>query len=423
MVGDGFPGKVIFAGAGQNASAQDIEKSIVKVSIGNLLSKTKHVVATLSADLKGKEEAKNTNALAIGLRLGGYRFDKYRQAEDRFVGPASCVVLGLTQEQNSQVDALVDGVYLARDLVSEPGNILTPTQLAQRSKDLERLGVQVEILNEDQMRELGMGALLGVGQGSEEPSQLVVMQWNGGKDEAPMAFVGKGVCFDTGGISIKPASGMEEMTMDMGGAAAVVGAMHAIAKAKLPANVVGVIGCVENMPDGKAQRPGDVVTTMAGKTVEVLNTDAEGRLVLADALWYTKERFKPSCMIDLATLTGAILVSLAHEYAGLFSNNDELVSQLNEASERSGERVWRLPLAEKYDSMLRSRIADIANIGGRYAGSITAAQFLKRFVGDTAWAHLDIAGTAYVKEAHDQGPKGATGYGARLLFEFARKDG
>lgn len=417
LLDDGLPGEVVFVGVGADADEKSIEKAAVKFALGDLLKKAGDVVVALANDLSDKSNAHM--AAAQGLMLGGYRFDLYRKEADRFTPPKSLSVLGLDMADLNKAEALCSGIKLARDLVNEPANILTPPEFAQRASKLSELGVEVEVLGEKEMAELGMGALLGVGQGSELESQLVVMTWMKGGDEAPLAFVGKGVCFDTGGISIKPASGMEEMTMDMGGAAAVTGAMHAIAAANLACNIVGVIGLVENMPDGRAQRPGDVVTSMSGQTIEVLNTDAEGRLVLCDALTFTKERFQPSAIVDLATLTGAILVSLGHEYAGLFSNDDSLVGKIDAASAQSGERVWRFPLSEKFDSMLRSRVADMANIGGRWAGSITAAQFLKRFVGETPWAHLDIAGTAYVKEPHDQGPKGATGYGVRLLVDLA----
>lgn len=417
LLDDGFPGEVVFVGVGNDAGHKSIEKAAVKLAAGDMLKKAGNVVVVLANDLSDKPNAHG--ALALGLMLGGYRFDIYRKEADRFTPPKSLSVLGLTTADLQKAEALYAGIKLARDLVNEPANILTPPEFAKRASKLADLGIDIEVLGEKQMADLGMGALLGVGQGSELESQLVVMKWLKGGEEAPLAFVGKGVCFDTGGISIKPASGMEEMTMDMGGAAAVTGAMHAIATSDLACNVIGVIGLVENMPDGRAQRPGDVVTSMSGQTIEVLNTDAEGRLVLCDAITFTKDRFQPSAIIDLATLTGAILVSLGHEYAGLFSNNDDLVARLNTASEQSGDRVWRFPLTEKFDSMLRSRVADMANIGGRWAGSITAAQFLQRFVGDTPWAHLDIAGTAYVKEPHDQGPKGATGYGVRLLVDLA----
>jgi len=308
-------------------------------------------------------------------------------------------------------------------LVTEPANIIYPETLAAACKNLEQDGVKVTILGEKEMAKLGMGALLGVGQGSVRESQLVIMEWLGGaKDDKPVAFVGKGVCFDTGGISIKPAGGMEEMKWDMGGAGAVIGLIKTLAGRNAKVNAIGVVGLVENMPDGNAQRPGDVVTSMSGQTIEVLNTDAEGRLVLADALWYTQDTYKPKFIVDLATLTGAIIVSLGGVYAGLFSNNDKLSKRLSESGEATGEKVWRFPLCDAYDKMINSDIADMQNIGAeRQAGSITAAQFLQRFVNDTPWAHLDIAGTAWSKKDAATCPKGATGFGVRLLDNLVRE--
>ena len=313
-------------------------------------------------------------------------------------------------------------MFFARDLVSEPANVLTTSEFAERLTGLRELGVEVEVLDEPELERLGMRTLLAVGQGSESPSKVVVMQWKGSDgDKAPLALVGKGVVFDTGGISIKPGAGMEEMTMDMGGAGVVAGAMKALALRKAPAHVVGLVGLVENMPDGKAQRPGDVVRSMKGDTIEVINTDAEGRLVLADVLWYAQERFQPRAVIDLATLTGAIIIALGHEKAGVFANDDALAAGLLAAAEAEGEGAWRMPLAPAYDKALKSRIADIANVGGRPAGSITAAQFLQRFVKDgTPWAHIDIAGVAYVSKDTDFAPKGATGWGVRTLDRLVR---
>ncbi|MEP6343079.1 MAG: leucyl aminopeptidase, partial [Maricaulaceae bacterium] len=311
----------------------------------------------------------------------------------------------------------VEGVYLARDVVNEPPNVIYPTAYAKRIKQMEKLGVKVEILGEKQMTKLGMNTLLGVGKGSVRESQLVIMRWNGGKkNDAPVALVGKGVTFDTGGISLKPGSGMWDMKGDMGGSAAVVGTMHALAARKAKANVVGVVGLVENMPDGDAQLPGDIIKSYSGQTVEVQNTDAEGRLVLADALWYTKEEYKPKVMVNLATLTGAIIVALGHEHAGLFSNDDDVAAQLTLAGETSTDKIWRLPLSRAYDRLLDSPNADMKNIGGREAGSITAAQFLQRFVGDTPWAHLDIAGTGMKNKRRDpRETTFGTGFGVRLL--------
>lgn len=360
--------------------------------------------------------------VAEGARLGAYSFDKYFTKRKAHEKPTLKRVSVQTPDAARARkafkvrDAVVDGVYLTRDLVSEPPNVLYPETMASECKALEDLGLKVEILGEKKMAKLGMGALLGVGQGSARESYLVTMRWNGGsKNQAPIAFVGKGVTFDTGGISLKPGPGMEEMKWDMGGAGTVVGLMKALAGRKAKANVVGVVGLVENMPDGNAQRPGDVVTSMSGQTIEIHNTDAEGRLVLADALWYTQTEFKPAAMIDLATLTGAMIIALGHEYAGCFSNDDTLAERLHAAGIASGEGVWRLPLGDAYDKLLTSDCADMKNIGGRAAGSITAAQFLQRFVKDTPWAHLDIAGMAWSSKDRPIMPKGATGYGVRLL--------
>jgi leucyl aminopeptidase len=317
--------------------------------------------------------------------------------------------------------AQAEGVYLARDLVSEPANVLGTIEFASRLFGLKDLGVEVEVLDEPELERLGMRTLLAVGAGSESPSKVVVMQWKGGADEAPFVLIGKGVVFDSGGISLKPGAGMEEMTMDMGGAAVVAGVMKTLALRKAPANVVGLVGLVENMPDGKAQRPGDVVRSMKGDTIEVINTDAEGRLVLADVLWYAQERFKPRAMVDLATLTGAIIIALGHEMAGVFANDDALADAFLAAAATEGEGAWRMPLAPAYDKLLKSRIADIANVGGRPAGSVTAAQFLQRFIkAGTPWVHLDIAGVAYVSKDGELAPKGATGWGVRALDRLVR---
>jgi leucyl aminopeptidase len=312
--------------------------------------------------------------------------------------------------------AIAEGVFFTRDLTNEPANVLTTDDFAARLAAMQELGLDVEILEEAELEKLGMRTLLSVGQGSDSPSKVVVMKWNGGGKEAPFALVGKGVVFDTGGISLKPAGGMEDMTMDMGGAGVVAGVMRTLALRKAKANVVGIVGLVENMPSGNATRPGDVVKSMKGDTVEIINTDAEGRLVLADVLWYTQERFKPVGMINLATLTGAILVALGHENAGLFSNSDDLSDAFLKAAKTEGEGAWRMPMGPAYDELIKSRIADIKNVGGRMAGSITAAQFLQRFVkDDMPWAHLDIAGTASVKKETAFAPAGATGWGVMAL--------
>jgi leucyl aminopeptidase len=313
--------------------------------------------------------------------------------------------------------AVAEGVFLARDLVNEPANMLGPVEFAERLRGLAGHGLEIEVLDEESLRALKMGALLAVGQGSERPSRVVVMQWHGGKSRRtkPLCFAGKGVCFDTGGISMKPAAGMEDMRGDMGGAAAVAGVLLALAKRKATVNAVGIIGLTENMPSGKAQRPGDIVTSMSGQTIEVLNTDAEGRLVLADVLWYAQEKFRPRLIVDLATLTGAIIVALGKEYAGLFCNEDRLAGELSAAGEATGEKVWRMPLAKAYDKLIASKNADMKNIGGRHGGAITAAQFLQRFIKDTPWAHLDVAGTAMDSPRSDLNPSWGAGWGVRLL--------
>jgi leucyl aminopeptidase len=364
--------------------------------------------------------------LALGLGLRAYDFDAYRTPETDATPPNRAVTFlvddpAAAETAFAPVAAQVEGVFLTRDLVNEPANVLTTTAFTERLINLHNLGVEVEVLDEPELERLGMRTLLAVGMGSESPSKVVVMNWRGGGDEAPLALVGKGVVFDTGGISIKPAGGMEEMTADMGGAGTVAGAMHAIARRKAKANVVGLVGLVENMPDGKAQRPGDVVRSMKGDTIEVINTDAEGRLVLADVLWYVQDRFAPKAIVDLATLTGAIIIALGHENAGVFSNDDDLANAFLAAAKAEGEGAWRMPLSPAYDKLLKSRVADMANVGGRPAGSITAAQFLQRFIKDgTPWIHLDIAGTAYVTKDGELAPKGATGWGVRALDRLVR---
>ncbi|MFT9384523.1 MAG: leucyl aminopeptidase [Acetobacter orientalis] len=366
--------------------------------------------------------------VALGATLGAYHFSLYRSvpAEDKKHALASVVVLSADPAKAEAAwpaqAAVARGVILTRDLVTEPANVLNPIEFAERITTLRSLGLEVEVLDRAAMEKLGFGALLGVAQGSDNEPRTVIMRWNGGKkDEAPLAFIGKGVTFDCGGISIKPAAGMEEMKGDMAGAAAVTGLMAALAGRKAQVNAVGIVGLVENMVSGNAQRPGDVVRSASGQTIEVLNTDAEGRLVLADVLWYARERFAPKLMVNLATLTGAIVVSLGHEYAGLFSNNDELATALTQAGATTGDKLWRMPMGKEYDALIKSDIADMKNIGGgRAGGSITAAQFLKRFVGETPWAHLDIAGTAWLDKGKYGQPKGATGFGVRLLNDFVR---
>jgi leucyl aminopeptidase len=362
---------------------------------------------------------------ALGLRLRAYRFDKYktRKKEPEEENPqAPEFVIGsghpaAARAASHERFAVAEGVELARNLVNEPPNVLFPAEFADRVKALDKLGVEVSVLDEKAMGKLGMNALLGVGRGSSRDSRLVTMRWNGARSKRakPIVIVGKGVCFDSGGVSIKPSSGMEDMKGDMGGAACVVGLLDTLATRKAKANVVGVIGLVENMPDGDAMRPGDILTSMSGQTIEIINTDAEGRLVLADALWYAQETFSPRAIIDLATLTGAIMVALGQELAGLFSNNDELARRLIAAGEATGEKVWRMPLGQAYDKLIDSKFADMKNTGGRHGGSITAAQFLQRFIKDTPWAHLDVAGTAMGSPSSDINPSWGSGWGVRLL--------
>ena len=356
--------------------------------------------------------------LVEGLALRNYDY-RDQKTHVKNTGFDLQVMVQSVREHSDKINeklAVIDGVFFTRDLINAPANILTTSSFADQLLALSELGIIVEVLDEPELEKLGMRTLLCVGQGSVSPSKVVVMHWNGGGSEAPFAFVGKGVVFDTGGISLKPPAGMEDMTMDMGGAGVVAGAMKTLALRKAKANVVGVVGLVENMPSGNATRPGDVIKSMKGDTVEVINTDAEGRLVLADILWYTQERFNPTGMIDLATLTGAIIIGLGHEMAGVFSNSDILSKQFISAATAEGEGAWRMPLGQAYDKQLKSRIADMKNVGGRAASSITAGQFLKRFVKDnTPWAHLDIAGVASIAQESAFSPKGATGWGVRAL--------
>jgi leucyl aminopeptidase len=357
--------------------------------------------------------------ISFGLALRAYDFGAHKTTPATEFGPVTIAVANpeAVAAEASPMAAVAEGVFFTRDLVNEPANILTTYDFAARLAAMQELGLEVEILEEDQLERLGMRALLGVGQGSESPSKVVVMQWHGGaKDEPPLALVGKGVVFDTGGISIKPAAGMEDMTMDMGGAGVVAGVMRTLALRGAKANVVGLVGIVENMPDGRAQRPGDVVRSMKGDTIEVINTDAEGRLVLADVLWYAQDRFKPKGVIDLATLTGAIIVALGHENTGVFSNDDALCNAFLRAAAQEGEGAWRMPMGQGYDDKLKSRVADMVNSCGRDGGSITAAHFLRRFIKpDMPWCHLDIAGTALLKSESALAPKGATGWGVMAL--------
>jgi len=361
--------------------------------------------------------------LAAGAKLRAYKFERYKTKQKDDEDKQGSVDLTIavahpptaTRSWRSR-EAVADGVTLARDLINEPANVLYPEEFARRAARLRKLDVVVDVLDVRAMKRLGMGALLAVGQGSMHESRVVVMRWNGGKrGAAPVAFIGKGVCFDTGGVSIKQASGMEDMKGDMAGAACVVGLMHALAARNAKVNAVGAIGLVENMPDGNSYRPGDILKSMSGQTIEVINTDAEGRLVLADVLHYVNTKHKPKFMIDLATLTGAIMVALGHEHAGLFTNNDELSSRLLAAGEATGEQVWRMPLAPEYDKLIDSKVADMKNTGGRHGGAITAAQLLARFVGKTPWAHLDIAGTAMASPQNEINRSWSSGWGVRLL--------
>jgi len=415
--------RLVIVGIGKESELKS--RDIVKLG-GIAMGKvpTAAATATIAAEFgSGALKANQVADLALGARLRAYSFDLYKtkrkEDEER---PSkvelnfACANAASAEKAWSQQAAIADGVVLARDLVNEPANVLYPAEFARRVSGLSKLGVGVEVLDVAAMRKLGMGALLGVGQGSAHDSKLVVMRWNGGKrDGDPVAFIGKGVCFDSGGISIKPAANMEDMKGDMAGAACVVGLMSALAARKAKVNAVGAIGLVENMPDGKAQRPGDIVKTMSGQTIEIINTDAEGRLVLADVLHYVNKRFKPKFMINLATLTGAIIVALGQEYAGMFCNDDKLAERLTEAGEATGERVWRMPLGPEYDKMIDSKFADMKNTGGRWGGAITAAQLLQRFVNKTPWAHLDIAGTAMGSPQSDINKSWASGWGVRLL--------
>lgn len=377
------------------------------------------------AKLRGEDPAlvlagafRRAAALAEGIALRDYKFVAHKKVDDGQQGPVRVMVSKPEVQQPlfEIARARAEGVVLTRDLVNEPANVLTTVEFAKRLGELSKLGVKVEVLDEPALEKLGMRALLAVGQGSDSPSKVVVMHWNGGGDEPPVALVGKGVVFDTGGISLKPALGMEEMTFDMGGAGTVAGVMHALARRGARANVVAAVGLVENMPDARAQRPGDVVRSMKGDTIEVVNTDAEGRLVLCDVLWHVQEKYAPAAIIDLATLTGAMIVALGHHMAGVFSNDNKLAEGFLKAASDEGEGAWRMPIDAAFDKQIKSRVADIKNTGGRPGGSVTAARFLARFIKpDMAWMHLDIAGVASLKTETDLGPAGATGWGVRAL--------
>jgi leucyl aminopeptidase len=415
--------RLIVVGAGKLSGLKDNDFHKLGGAAAGKLRAGKDAVTIIAELPDGAMKPDQAAEVAAGVRLRAYRFDRYKtkkkDGEDAPLRAEVSLAVGdvaAARKAFAPHAHIVDGVITARDLVNEPPNVLYPVEFAHRAGQLRKLGVDVEVLDVKAMTKLGMGALLGVAQGSTRPGRTVIMRWNGGKrGDQPVAFIGKGVCFDTGGISIKGAASMEDMKGDMGGAACVVGLMHVLAARKAKVNVVGAIGLVENMPDGNAQRPGDIVTSMSGQTIEIINTDAEGRLVLADVLWYVAKKFKPKFMVDLATLTGAIMVALGTEYGGLFSNNDELAERLTKVGLQTGERVWRMPLGPEYDKQIDSQFADMKNTGVRHGGSITAAQFLQRFVDDTPWAHLDIAGTAMGAPKSDINQSWGSGYGVRLL--------
>ncbi len=430
---DGEVKYLILVGLGDETKLQnfEIEEMGGKILLNCITHKIKSVGLKLSHNIGQYDPAIFGSLLASGFFLASYKFDKYKTTQNE-VEKFTVDSFEISLENTSQVEesfldkkSLAEAIFFARDISNEPANIKTPQIYAERILEhLEPLGIEVTILGEREMKNFGMGALLGVGQGSQNESKLVVMEYNGANDSrSPVAFVGKGVTFDTGGISLKPSGNMEDMKYDMAGSAAVVGSLIALASRKARVNLVGVVGLVENMPSGNAQRPGDIVTTMSKKTVEVLNTDAEGRLVLADAIWYVQEKFKPQCVIDLATLTGAIVVALGRTYGGCFSNNDRLAKQLIESGNKVNEKLWRMPMHQDYKEMIKSDFADIANISNMpgSASSCSAAHFIEHFIQeDVAWAHLDIAGVAYNKTAKSMTPKGAVGYGVRLLDQFIK---
>ncbi|MBU1212223.1 MAG: leucyl aminopeptidase [Alphaproteobacteria bacterium] len=424
--------RVILVGGGDAEKAEENDWLMAGGAALAKLDTHKAKSASLIVEVAGKSKLAQHEiaaAMALGAYLRSYKFDKYltKKTEDNEDEPkpnglkklvVHCSDPKKAEKAFERQRAIGDGVMLARDLVNEPANILGPVEFAERAQVLEKIGIEVEVLDAKDLKKLKMGALLAVAQGSPRPARVVIMQWNGGKkNDAPVAFVGKGVVFDTGGISIKPAAGMEDMKGDMGGAACVVGLMHALAARKAKVNAVGIIGCVENMPSGEATRPGDIVTSMSGQTIEVLNTDAEGRLVLSDIMWYVQDRHKPKMMIDLATLTGAIMVALGKNYAGLFCNNDDLAAGILEASKATDEKAWRMPLDKSFHKMIDSKNADVKNLGGRWGGACTAAAFLERFVKDkeTPWAHIDLAGTAMDAPRNDINQSWGSGWGVRLL--------
>ena len=421
VLGGDQPRRLLVIGAGRTANAATAEK-IGGTAVARLLTSGETAAVIDLSDVGLDADGAARVALAAALRA--WRIDRYHtRLKDKQKPTLETVTIvgapdGAEARWASRYAALVEGVALTRELVAEPPNIIYPESFVARCREsLASTGLILRVLGGEEMARLGMGALLGVNQGSARAPQLLVIEWNGGtKGDKPLVFVGKGVTFDSGGISIKPALGMESMKWDMGGAGAVAGALKTLALRQAKANVVGICGLVENMPDGNAQRPGDIVTTMSGQTVEVINTDAEGRLVLADALTWAQKEYQPATIVDLATLTGAMIISLGHEYGGMFANDDTLAANLLKAGEESGDRLWRLPLGEAYDRLIDSPIADVKNVGPRSAGSITAAQFIQRFIDDgVAWAHLDIAGMAWSDKAKPTYDKGATGYGVRLL--------
>ncbi len=418
--------KIIIISPGQKSLVSGNDLAIIGGKINQISSKSKNKKVSV---LVAREFSDDESLVDIGFgaTLNTYKFDKYKSKKKTIkqINEITIISKNAVKLRNKfrQKNSVAEGIFLARDLVNEPSNILNPEEYAKRIKGLSKYGLKVEVLNETKMKKLGMWSLLGVGRGSQYESQLVIMKWDGNKTKKskPLCFVGKGVCFDSGGISLKPGNKMEEMIGDMGGSAAVVGLMKALALRKAKVNVVGVVGLVENMPDGTAQKPGDIVKSMSGQTIEIQNTDAEGRLVLADALWYAQDKYKPEIMIDLATLTGAIVMSLGNKMAGIFSNNDDLSDKLLDAGRDSGDNVWRLPLSDSYDKMINSKFADMKNIGLGGAGSITAAQFLKRFVNKVPWVHIDIAGTATGMEKSSINTSWATGFGVNLLNTLISK--
>jgi leucyl aminopeptidase len=420
--------RVLFAGVGKNApAAKDYEKAGSALA-ARLLTSGETALTIDFSDFAGADKAQAAAHVAFGARMRSWRYDKYRTKLSDKAKPTltEIVIVGAgagAADAYAPLAALAEGLSLTRELVTEPANIIYPESFVARCRSLAELGIEIRVLGEAEMEAAGMGSLLSVSQGSAREAQLLVLHWNGTGDSGnpPLALVGKGVTFDTGGISIKPAAGMEDMKWDMGGAGAVAGAMAALAGRKAKVNVVGICGLVENMPSGTATRPGDVVTSMSGQTIEVINTDAEGRLVLCDAITWVQKNYAPKTIVDLATLTGAMIVAVGHEHGGLFANDDELAAQLLAAGTASGDSLWRFPLGDAYDKLIDSQIADMKNVGPRPGGSITAAQFIKRFVDEgVRWAHLDIAGMVWAAKAGTLYDKGATGYGVRLIDRFVQ---